>query len=431
MKITDIILTASSNLKRAKLRSFLTIIAIFIGSLTLTLTNGLGSGISSYIDRQVNSLGAKDVLVIQPKTKSATDDNGKPQKYEEGVQQAASGGPGGFVQPKLLESDLEKIRQVNGIVSATPTRTVQTIYIIGANNEKFQSSSSQYIDGTNLDLAAGSLISNTATENQVLIPLNYVEALGFKNNSEALGKTVTLAVKTARGEVREVTAVVKGVKQPSIISASGSTLNQPLLTELFDIQSEGLPQAKRDEFNAVIARFPSDYSESQIADLKKALDGKDYTAATIQDQIGIIKQVINAIIGVLNFFAAIALLAASFGIVNTLLMAVQERTKEIGLMKAMGMSSSRIFLLFSIEAAMLGFWGSLIGVGVAEILGRVANKIASDGFLKDLIGLTLLSFPWQSVVMIILLIMLIAFLAGTLPARRAAKQNPIDSLRYE
>ena len=165
--------------------------------------------------------------------------------------------------------------------------------------------------------------------------------------------------------------------------------------------------------------------------MKKSLDKQGYTAVTIEDQIGIFKQVIEAVIMVLNFFAAIALLAASFGIINTLLMAVQERTKEIGLMKAMGMSSKRVFLLFSIEAILLGFWGSLLGSLAGVGIGKLVNKLASDTFLKDLAGFDLTSFPLTSVMVIMLIIMTIAFLAGTLPARRASKKDPIEALRYE
>ena len=147
--------------------------------------------------------------------------------------------------------------------------------------------------------------------------------------------------------------------------------------------------------------------------------------------LGVFNTVISAITGILNGFAIIALLAASFGIVNTLLMSVQERTKEIGLMKAMGMRSNRIFLLFSSEAILIGFWGSAIGVVVAMGVGTLINKWLANGPLKDLPGFDLLAFSPVSIAGTILLIMLIAFLAGTLPARKAAKQNPIDALRYE
>ena len=141
--------------------------------------------------------------------------------------------------------------------------------------------------------------------------------------------------------------------------------------------------------------------------------------------------IINAIIAVLNGFAIIALLAAGFGIINTLLMSVQERTKEIGLMKAMGMYAHKIFLLFSFEAVILGFWGSVSGVLFAIATGTIVNQILMKGLLKDLSGLQPLSFSVESVLPIMAIVMGLAFVAGTLPAIRAARQDPINSLRYE
>jgi putative ABC transport system permease protein len=134
---------------------------------------------------------------------------------------------------------------------------------------------------------------------------------------------------------------------------------------------------------------------------------------------------------VLNAFAIIALLAAGFGIINTLLMSVQERTREIGLMKAMGMGGGRIYTLFSMEAVFIGFLGSVIGVGAAIGVGAVANGLLDGTVLADLEGLQVLRFDFVPVATIILLVMGIAFLAGTLPAYRASRQNAIDALRYE
>jgi putative ABC transport system permease protein len=119
------------------------------------------------------------------------------------------------------------------------------------------------------------------------------------------------------------------------------------------------------------------------------------------------------------------------GIVNTLLMSVQERTREIGLMKAMGMSGGKIYALFSTEAVFIGFLGSAMGALVAIGVGSAISNVLSETLLSDLQGLDVLKFAPASVAGIVLVVMLIAFLAGTLPARRASKQNPIDALRYE
>ena len=147
--------------------------------------------------------------------------------------------------------------------------------------------------------------------------------------------------------------------------------------------------------------------------------------------MGIVTTIIAGITGVLNAFAIVALIAAAFGIVNTLLMSVQERTREIGLMKAMGMSSGRIFTLFSLEAITIGVIGSVIGVGAAMLVGSGLGSVLGAGPLAGLEGLSLFLFEPASLLGVVALISGIAFVSGALPASRAARQRPIESLRYE
>ncbi|WP_068478610.1 ABC transporter permease [Pseudoclavibacter helvolus] len=164
-----------------------------------------------------------------------------------------------------------------------------------------------------------------------------------------------------------------------------------------------------------------------------ALRGTHETQAVVVGvaEESIASPVIDGIVLVLNAFAVIALLAASFGIVNTLLMSVQERTREMGLMKAMGMGSGRVFTLFSVEAAFIGLLGSAIGALVAVVAGTVISAALATTLLADLPGLTLIAFDPVSIGVVIVVVMIIAFLAGTLPAARAARADPVESLRYE
>lgn len=428
MKFSDILKTANSNLRRSKARTILTIIAIFIGAFTLTLTNGIGAGINRYIDQQMGNIGADDMLVVQAKT-DTNPFGGDAQKYDP---DESTSNVGGFPMRMLTKADLDTIRAQQGITSADFDYNIVISYITGSNNEKFKlQSAGSYYDGLNLTLVDGRTPDNSSKEPQVVLGSGDQRYLGFESAQDAIGKTVTFGVKKASGEVVEVKATVVGVQAQTLMSAAGALVNKPLLDEIYSLQTEGLPANITEQQPVITARFDTNLSEKELADLKQSLSDKGYDASTIEDQIGIFKQVISAIVMVLNFFAGIALLAASFGIVNTLLMAVQERTREIGLMKAMGMGRRKIFGLFATEAILIGFWGSLLGVLAGVGAGNIANAIAARTFLKDLIGFKLTAFPLTNLAFVVLLVMSIAFVAGTLPARRASKKDPIEALRTE
>lgn len=429
MKLIDIIRDANGNLLRSKARTLLTIIAIFIGALTLTITNGIGSGVSKYIDQQLGNLGAEDVIVVQPRMDDGFTSG--PQKYEEGGAGTSSNSGLGFLMPMMNDQDIEDITAVPGVVSAEPLLAAAPDYIEGPNGEKYQIMTSPFISGTNLELVSGNLPDNGSAENELTLPFDHWSVLGFDTPEAAVGKTVTFGITTAAGKQEKVQATIVGVQEKSLVDLGGANANDALMRSLSAVQSEGRPASAPEGYMAVIARVAEDTTSEEMERIKSDLREKDYDAQTFQDTIGIFKQVVGAIIAVLNFFAVIALIAASFGIVNTLLMAVQERTKEIGLMKAMGLGKGKIFLLFSIEAILLGFWGSLLGSLAGIGIGMIANQYASDTFLKDLPGFSLTSFSPVSVAAIMLIIMAIAFIAGTLPARRASRKNPIEALRYE
>ena len=154
---------------------------------------------------------------------------------------------------------------------------------------------------------------------------------------------------------------------------------------------------------------------------------------TVEDIIGTIKTFFDVILTVFKIFGLIALLAAAIGIINTLFMSVQERTREIGLDKALGMSSGHVFFSFSLEAISLGFWGSVFGIIVSIIIGNAVNVAfhAEGGFPEAFPTFNLATYTIPDIISVTIMIMLIAFIAGTFPARQAAHKNPIDALRYE
>jgi putative ABC transport system permease protein len=427
MKISDILKSASSNLMRNKGRTILTIVAIFIGAFTISLTTGVNIGVNDYIDKQVGSVGGENQIMIQPKVSNGTGEDGAPQKYDENQKTST------MQQYEMLDTkDLDKIKKIKGLKNAEPMKSTAVNYIVGANNEKYVFSASSMFDNVNIDLEAGNQLDQKTSEYQINLAPEYVKALGYKSAKAALGQTVKItASSSATKEEKIVEAKIVGIRNTSLIQGGMSLMNPALVDEIVKINEAGLPDSMKDQYGVIIGEMAKDVTTKEINEIKERLDKAGYAGQTIEDQIGMIRNVIDAITGVLTMFGAIALLAASFGIINTLYMSVQERTREIGLMKAMGLGSGKVFIIFSVEAALIGFFGSALGILGAMGAGSLINQVAADSFLKSLSGFTLVQFSLPSSVIIILVIMAIAFLAGTLPARRAAKLDPIESLRYE
>ena len=430
MRTIDVIGTAIDNSFRSKLRTSLTVIAIFIGAFTLTITNGLGTGINNYINSTVAAIGAQDVLTV---TKVATDATTTgPKKYNPDLVAASGGGRPGTTVQALTASDITTITNITGVKSVQPTLSINPGYIQNGSGTEYTVTAIGAVPGITLQLASGSQLSSTSSESQVVLAKSYVKALGLSSNSAAIGATVKIGVTNAARISSTIDATVVGISEASLGAiADAATTNSALTQKLFDAQTVGLTGAAKDRFSQASVRFAGSASEAEVTKLKERLTKAGYSGQTVADQIGTFKTVIDVIVLVLNAFAVIALLAASFGIVNTLLMSVQERTREIGLMKAMGMSGSRVFGLFSFEAVFIGFLGSAIGAAVAILVGGGVSASLSGSVFSDLPGLTLIAFSPASIALIILIVMAIAFVAGTLPAAKAARQDPIESLRYE
>ena len=432
MNTIDLIGSAVSNTFRSKARTILTILAIFVGAFTLTLTSGLGTGINAYIDDTVSGVGASDAMTVTKTDESTrtTPGSSEPQEYDPDA--VSSGFPGQTVIA-LTPDDIDALEGIDGVLNVDAVRTISPDYIQAGDGTPYVASVGSLIPGQTVVLAAGEEPDPAAPEYEVALPVAYVEPLGFDSNADAIGQTVTLAITDAQRTQHMIDATVVGVTEDALANPNGSSIltNDALSDALFDAQSTGLTEEQADRYAAATVWFDPDATEQDISALKDRLADAGYTGTTIADQLGTITAVIDGIVLVLNAFAVIALLAAAFGIVNTLYMSVQERTREIGLMKAMGMGSGRVFTLFSLEAAFLGFLGSAIGAAIAMIVGTGVSGVLSTSPLADLPGLTLIAFAPASIATIILVVMVIAFLAGTLPAARAARADPVDSLRYE
>ena len=435
MSIINTVAEANRNLLRNKMRSFLTILAIFIGSFTIILNQAINTGVNDYIDKQVESTGAENYLEIMSTATTETMTSmmsGEIKEYNEEEQSLDS--------TSISEKQAEKARNIEGVESLDLFRLAQAEWIrLDGTETKYRLNSINMRPrgDINYDMLAGRAPMSDSDNYEIMITEDFAKIFGYEEREEdIIGKKVTIAAPmTHRCSVtltnhkdclEQLEATIVGVQAPSITAMGGNCVNISLWNKISDINQTDIPKENQSFMMATAVVDPE-----RIDEIKEEMKELGLTAMSINDEVGMIRSFFDAILVVFDVFGGIALLAAAIGIVNTLLMSVQERTREIGLDKALGMSNGKIFLSFSLEAIMLGFWGSLVGIGFSMLAGSVINKVAASSFLKNLPTFTLAIFDWKKMVAIIVVIMFIAFIAGTLPARKASKKNPIDSLRYE
>ncbi len=430
MRLPDYIKFAQTNLLRTKLRTFLTVLALFIGTFTLAMTTALGTGITRYTTTQINAFTQPDTIMVTPPSRRSTSSTGIPE-YNPNKSTVTSGG-----NAQLTTADVDKLKTIPNVTGEYPSYSVQPEYIQYGTGKKYVLAVTALRPQSQLTLVAGSLPSSTDTAATV-IPYPYVATLGFANSAAAIGKTVTIhfnglpvtsgtkAKPITTVPSKDIQVVIRGVLADTITSQQ-TYLAPSVMEDLSNFQNGSTAQ-----FYEIALTVAPKSSTATLNAVKAAAIAKGYQAETPADVLKQVQQGLSVVQTALDGFAGIALLAAMIGIVNTLLMAVLERTQEIGLLKALGMRRNGIFGLFVYEAISIGFWGGLLGVGLGMAIGPVINNILSHTLLKGAVGLKLLVFPLPYMAAIVGLGMLIGFIAGALPAARASRLNPIDALRNE
>jgi putative ABC transport system permease protein len=425
MRTWDLVKTANRNLFRNKLRTFLTVVAIFVGAFTLTMTNGVGDGMRDYVESQVKNIEGDRAIIVRKKIERPVGGTraGTPEEYKE----TSEGDEELDIDPNSIMMTLPQIeastRNIEGVKSVTPRYNFKADYIAIDGGKKYKAEVAFLSEGITAKTDAGEGLNG---EGQIVIPSGLAKAVD-PNAASLVGKTATVGYKLPDGTMKAIDLKVVGVATKGFMTNYSSFVDASTAKMLHDEQKN---KAVPDQFIAFTMMMDSS-DPARIAAVKKALSERGLEGDTIADNEKRTYDAIGIFKTGMNLFAMVALLAASFGIINTLVIAVLERTKEIGLQKALGMGRGKIFAIFSLESVFIGFWGAMLGALGAIAAGLIANQVLLKVYAESFEGFSLFAFKPLSIAMIVLLVCGIAFLAGVMPAIRASRLNPIESLRYE
>lgn len=452
MKTTDIIRRAGRSLKHAKARTILTSLAIAVGAFTLTIALAAGEGARQYTNTLLTTNIDPQVLAIAKNKSFFQGGQTGPQEYNADTSLVAR--PNGASVARLNQSDINYIASLPNIASVTPSYSINAQYITRANQKKYTAEVTTYDSGVTQSVIAGSLppLRQTIANNQIALPEAYVSLLGFINADAAIGQTVTLHLErtpnvtqaqiqdlVAKGDTASLQSLAQIQKKDfpykivAIVGKSATALTATTAVEVNDASAKLLSDFSTEgtaNYQQYLIATASVKPGVDPAVVKQALIDKGYGVQTAKDLQSLLFTIVDTLQGIVIGFGVLALITSVFGIINTQYISVLERTREIGLMKALGMRGRHVSRLFQFEAAWIGFLGGVIGSAVAVITGLSLNPwITKTLSLGD--GNVILIFQPIPIAVLIVALMAIAMLAGYFPARKAAKLDPIEALRTE
>ena len=397
----------------AKFRSFLTILGIIIGIASVIVVMAIGASAQQLILNQVSGSGSNLVGVLP----GASDQKGPPASAL------------GIVTTTLKQTDLDAVllkKNVPNVVAASGyVSGVGTAkYKSNSNEASFQGVSADFINVEKNDLSAGRFF--TAEENTGLARVAVIgsnKAKDLFNGEDPIGKIFSL---------KDVNFTVIGVVAPkggSAVSNPDDLVYVPLLTAqkiMLGIDYLNFIRIKIDSTDNMDRAVADITYTIRIQHRIKNPADDDFSVRNTAQALAIITNITNVLKYFLAGIAAISLLVGGVGIMNIMLISVNQRIREVGLRKAVGARNRHIITQFLIESVFITLVGGVIGI----IFGILISLLAS--IIINALGYTwefLISFT--SIVVATLVSMMIGLLFGLYPAKKAAQISPMEALRYE
>ncbi|MFI5265260.1 MAG: ABC transporter permease [Candidatus Levyibacteriota bacterium] len=403
MQYTELFSSAIKALRSNILRTALTMLGIVIGIASVIMILSLGQGASQAITDQVSSLGTNLIIVIpgtqQPGRVTSTDTL----KYTD--VEALAG--------KIASPNVSSVRpqvSINAAVVANGQNKNIPVQGVGADYASIYSLSvdqGEFV--TQDDVAAGTRVA-------VLGPTVVTDLFGA--DASPIGQTITIKSRSFR--VIGVTAA----KGSSGFTNPDETVYIPVTTGMREILGQDYVAA------VVLSATNPNEIDQTMTDIKNFLLDRhkitdptlaDFTIRSSKDAISILGTITGILTGGLAGIAAISLVVGGIGIMNIMLVTVTERTREIGLLKAIGAKRKDILTQFLIEAVVLTLSGGVVGIIIGISFTFIITRFAPIPFVLSPV----------SIILAVGVSTVVGLIFGIYPAQRAAKLSPIDALRYE
>jgi len=405
MKLLDYFRFCIRGIVQRKTRSWLTIIGIVIGIMAIVGLISIGVGMQVYMDEQIGKMGVNKIIIMPMP-------------------------PGGVFGPAAASTyfsdrDAKAVEKVRGVdancymVYRTSIITYKNIDAVAPVVGMVPSiAEDAYYDVQGYELGSGRDLEDKDTHK---ITIGYwIAHKTFKVGDSY--KEVKIGDKI---EIKEQGFKVIGIMEEIGNRDDDMTIAMSLddAEQLFDVSGE------YDFFFVKVKEGadPEDVAERIRDRLEKLRGEEDFTVMTAAQLSEVVGGILSAVSAVLIGIGAISLLVGGVGIMNTMYTSVTERTREIGIYKALGAENNTILTLFLVESGLIGVFGGLIGIvlgfGMALLVEMVGREMG--------VGLLHAWISWELALFALLFSFGIGVLAGFLPARSAAKMNPVDALRHE